>query len=115
VATVVTRLRLERPLEELATVFDLAGVAFRVLRDQEGGAAVVSAEPEIAIRMEPSAGPDYHLELVGADDRRLESVGRGLALALQADGVDFRMHLMDDTGAFVRDLEPCSGADGGDR
>lgn len=114
--TVVTRLRLQRPLEDLATVFDMAGVAFRVARHPEsGGAVVVSEEPEVGVRMHPSKGPDYHLELAGADTSALESLASGLALALKADGIDFRMQLVDDAGALVRDVEaapPDVDADG---
>jgi hypothetical protein len=87
-------LALRRPLRELATVFEMTGLGVEVVRD-------TLRSTDAGLRVEATANPPDDIALVGAiDDTRLdpEAVLRRLALAMEADGIRFKLRLLDDDG-----------------
>ncbi|MEJ2131889.1 MAG: hypothetical protein P8Y95_09785 [Gammaproteobacteria bacterium] len=95
-------LYLPRPLSELATVFDMSGLAVRVV---ESGALhrLESREPGLELNMAPAAGPEYTFDgVISAPLPKGETVLEHVALALDADGVKFEITLLNHNGEVVR-------------
>jgi hypothetical protein len=83
-----------RPLRELATVFDMTGLGFDVVRD-----ALRSNETGLSFDATIASGRGY--AVTGSiDDARFdpEDVLWRLAAAMEADGIRFKLELLDADG-----------------
>lgn len=88
------RIVLQRPLLDLATVLDMTGLGFEMVRG-----ALRSTEVGLSIETISSAPAD--VALTGQiDDAYLdaEEVLHRLALAMEADGIQFTLRLLDADG-----------------
>ena len=88
------RIELARPLREIATVFDMTGLALQIRADR-----LHCAEPGIDLSAQSRQADAF--EFMGAiDDERLDpnDVLTRLALALEADGLRFRLRLFNADG-----------------
>ena len=88
------RIELARPLRDVATAFDMTGLALQVLADR-----LQCTEPGIDLSAQSRHAGAF--EFAGAiDDERLDpnDVLTRLALALEADGLRFRLRWFDADG-----------------
>lgn len=88
-------LDLRRPLRDLATVFDMAGFGFDVVRN-----ALKSNEAGLSFEATAARAGGYDVAGV-IDDACFdpEDVLQRLALAMEADGIGFELKLLDADGA----------------
>jgi hypothetical protein len=92
----------ERPLSDLATVFDMCGLQTRAAGHQ------VCAEGEgLSVMIDRRADGQCHLTgAVTLDANHALAAASQLALALEADGIRFDLELQDADGATVRRYRP---------
>ena len=93
-------LKLARPLAELSTVLDMTGLALSVT-----GSKIVSNDAEIALDITRRTSDDWRVD--GAIcDARAEVVLQRLAMAFEADGIDYELTLYDANGRPSCRFEP---------